>query len=155
MKKRLAIMFRRLSVFEAMVGKRMQAEAYKRASDVFFAYDESTLMELLHRNGLTEIDGIGNVIASLAYQVRDTGRMSILEDFEHKIPVNLEDMLSMRGIGPKTIYKLYKSLDVKCKDDLKRFNGRLPKKVEGISSKKEKAIFEQIGYREPEQAKLF
>jgi DNA polymerase (family 10) len=155
MKKKIAMMFRRLATFEAMVGKRLQSEAYKRASDVFFSYDETVFMELLAKGRLVEIEGIGNVIASLAYQVRDTGRMSKLDTYEADIPINLEDMLSMRGIGPKTVYRLYRSLGVKCKDDILKFGGKFPRKVEGISTKKEKLIFEQVGHKESEQIKLF
>ncbi len=116
--------------------------AYRRASRIVesLAVDVSDLVE---SNELRDIPGIGKGTASLIEEHLETGRMSVLEAERKTIPRGLIELLSIPGLGPKTIGLLWKELNVKSLAGLKRalrggkildLPGMGKKKVENIGS---------------------
>lgn len=87
--------------------------AYRRAADS---------VEHLPRNlqdiwqgepkNLRAINGIGEAIATKLDELFRTGRMSYYEKISNGMPEGLFEMMTIPGVGPQTVLKLWKELDI-------------------------------------------
>src|SRR5512142_1186882 len=87
--------------------------AYRRAADS---------IEHLGRNlqdiwagdpkNLREISGIGEAIALKLDELFRTGQMSYYEKISKGIPEGLFEMMTIPGVGPQTVLKLWKELEI-------------------------------------------
>ena len=68
---------------------------------------------------LEEIPGIGAGIAKKIHEYLSTGRMKKYDEVVSSVPPGLFEMLSIQGVGPKTVKRLYEKLGVKTPADLK------------------------------------
>jgi DNA polymerase (family 10) len=115
--------------------------AYRKASRVI--QDLRDDIESIWKDGkLEEIPGIGEGMAKKIDEYLSTGKMAKYEEVTKGVPSSLIDLLSIQGLGPKTLSLAYEKLEVKNLDDLKRVIAdgslaRLPrmgeKKVENIN----------------------
>jgi DNA polymerase (family 10) len=154
MKKKISRMFKHLGIFEKMIGDRFKSEAYMRASDIFKNYDEAVLMKLANEKRLTEVEGIGPAIAAKAYEIMETGRLKKLDYYQTKVPVDIDDMLQLKGVGPKTIYKLFIFLNVRKRADIPQHKGKIAQ-IKMMSDRIEKNILSQVmNIKADEQLKL-
>lgn len=113
-----------------------RVNAYRRASRIVenLAVD---VVELASSDELRDIPGIGDGTASLMEEYLETGMMSVLESERKTIPRGLIELLSIPGLGPKTIGLLWKELDVKSVKGLKRaLQGRKILDLPGMGKKK-------------------
>lgn len=69
---------------------------------------------------LEEIPGVGRGIAERIEEFIKTGRLKEYEKLKKKMPVNLEELTAIEGIGPKMVAKLYKKLKIKNIKDLEK-----------------------------------
>ncbi|MCD6575902.1 MAG: DNA polymerase/3'-5' exonuclease PolX [Nanoarchaeota archaeon] len=70
--------------------------------------------------GLEEIPGVGKDIAQRIVEYLQTGEIEKYEKLKKSLPVNVEELMSIEGIGPKTIKLLYKKLKIKNLRDLEK-----------------------------------
>jgi DNA polymerase (family 10) len=70
--------------------------------------------------GLEKIPGVGKDIAQRIVEYLKTGKIEKYEKLKKSLPVNVEELMSIEGIGPKTIKLLYKKLKVKNLKDLEK-----------------------------------
>jgi len=93
------------------------------------------------------IPDVGDAIASKIEEYRETGRVEELEELRGEMPVEIEALTRVEGVGPKTVGKLYDALGVTDLDELEEAakKGRI-QNVEGFGEKTEKNIFEGIGF---------
>ncbi|MFC1524908.1 DNA polymerase/3'-5' exonuclease PolX [Planctomycetota bacterium] len=102
--------------------------AYRRAARVIS--ELATSIESIHAKGeLREIPGIGEGIAKKIDEYLKTGKMQKLTEVTHDLSDGLLNLLSVQGVGPKTLSLAYKKLGVRSLDDLKQVidDGRLAK----------------------------
>ena len=62
---------------------------------------------------LVKIEGIGKGISMKIEEYVKTGKIRTYETLKKEIPVNLDELAEIEGIGPKTIIKLYEELGIK------------------------------------------
>ena len=69
---------------------------------------------------LMEIPGIGEALAEKIEEMIKTGRLKFYEKLKKEVPVDVEELDRIEGIGPKTILVLYKKLKIKNIKDLEK-----------------------------------
>ncbi|MAG21697.1 MAG: hypothetical protein CL943_00125 [Candidatus Diapherotrites archaeon] len=69
---------------------------------------------------LKEIPGVGEAIAKKIEELIKTGKSRSLENLKKRVPVNVDDLGQIQGLGSKKMIKLYKELGVKNLKDLKK-----------------------------------
>jgi len=72
------------------------------------------------RKALEEIPGIGKAMSDHIEEFLKTGKVNIYEQFKKKLPVNMDELLRVEGMGPKKAKILYEKLGVKNLKDLEK-----------------------------------
>lgn len=136
-------------VGESDPNAQFRARAYYRAADTIESLQEN-VADIYNDNGLKgllEIPSIGKNIAAKIEEMIKTGKMKALEDMKAKIPINIDELSNIEGVGPKTIKTIYDSLKVKDLAELEKAaaEGRL-RKVAGFTEKKEQDVLKKIEF---------
>ncbi|MGQ4870429.1 MAG: DNA polymerase/3'-5' exonuclease PolX [Candidatus Thorarchaeota archaeon] len=141
----IARLLHEISVLLEVEGKnKFKPRAFARAARSVEALGED-IEAVAARDALTEIPGVGKSIAEQIREYLATGKMSTLEKLRQRIPVKVEELEAIPGVGPKTIKLLYESLKVTDLESLERAinEGRL-KGLRGIGPKTIAQIAEGI-----------
>ncbi len=72
------------------------------------------------RKALEEIPGIGKAMSDHIEEYLKTGKIKFYEEFKKGLPVQMDELLKIEGLGPKKIKVLYQKLGVKNIKDLER-----------------------------------
>lgn len=119
--------------------------AYRRAAETINSLSQP--IEDLNLHELNQLPGIGKSIAKKIEQLNKTGDLPYFEDLKKECPIDFESLLSVEGVGPKTVKLLYQSLNIKDLDDLEEMaKSQQIRKIKGMSEKKEKNILENIKF---------
>jgi DNA polymerase (family X) len=126
-----------------------RARAYYRAADTIASLSENVtdIYDKYGVNGLLEIPSVGKAIASKIEEYLKTGKMQHLEELKAKVPINIDELYGIEGMGLKTIKMFYDKLQIKNLADLEKAatEGKL-KTLPGFTEKKEQDIFKQIEF---------
>jgi DNA polymerase (family 10) len=126
-------------------GVQFKPIAYRRAAETVNSLSKP--IENLSMNELIELPGIGKSIAKKILQIDKTGSLPYFEDLKKDCPIDYESLLTVEGIGPKTVKLLYQSLNVKDLDDLEHMAREHEiRKLPGMKEKSEEKILENIKY---------
>jgi DNA polymerase (family 10) len=139
----IADLFQRIADILEIQGEGVfRVNAYRRASRIVEDLT-ADVADLVESGEVLKIKGIGKGTAEGIAEYLETGTMSRYEDVRKSIPKGLVELLSIPGLGPKTIGLLWRELDVRSLKGLKRaLRGRKildlpgigPKKVENIEA---------------------
>ena len=126
-----------------------RARAYYRAADTIASLEEN-VTEIYARqgmNGLLEIPSVGKAIASKIEEYINRSRIQHLEELKAKMPIDIDELYGIEGIGPKTLKMFYDKLQIRNLDDLEKAatEGKL-KTLPGFTEKKERDIFKKIEF---------
>ncbi|HEU4444480.1 MAG TPA: helix-hairpin-helix domain-containing protein, partial [Nitrososphaeraceae archaeon] len=126
-----------------------RARAYYRAADTIASLQEN-VTDIYGRhgvNGLLEIPSVGKAIASKIEEYVKRGKIQHLVELKAKVPIDIDELYGIEGIGPKTIKMFYDKLQIKNLADLENAatEGKL-KTLPGFTEKKEQDIFKQIEF---------
>ncbi len=93
------------------------------------------------------LDDVGEAIGGKIEEYLETGSIEELEELREEIPVDIEALTRVEGVGPKTAGKLYRELDVRDLDDLEEAAeaGRI-RKVKGFGAKTEENILDGLEF---------
>jgi DNA polymerase (family X) len=126
-----------------------RARAYYRAADTITSLSENAtdIYDKYGVNGLLEIPSVGKAIASKIEEYLKRGKMQHLEELKAKVPINIDELYGIEGMGPKTIKMFYDKLQIKNLADLEKAatEGKL-KTLPGFTEKKEQDILKQIEF---------
>jgi DNA polymerase (family 10) len=132
-----------ISEYLEMEDVEFKPRAYEKAAINIEALDKS-VFDVYKQGGikaLEKIPAVGYGIAKKIEEYIETGKIKEYEQLKKKTPVNLEELTSIQGIGPKTILKLYKELGVKNVKDLeKAAKNKKIRNLEGFGFKSEENI---------------
>jgi DNA polymerase (family 10) len=92
-------------------GNPYRAKAYARAADSLGALAQP-LDRLIAERRLEEIPGVGAAIADIITKLHRTGTHPSLESMRKDIPGGVLEMLSVPGLRPDKVLKLYKELGI-------------------------------------------
>ncbi len=154
--KELAKKLEKIAKYLEMDDVQYKPFAYRRASESI--NDLKKEVELIYekkgREGIESIPGVGQAIADKIEEFLLSGEILHLKNLEKKFPIEIEKLLKIEGLGPKSIKKIYEELDVKTVEELKREveKGSLSK-LKGFGSKTEKNIKEGIEFLKKDEGK--
>ena len=123
--------------------------AYRRAADNIRGH--TVAVERLHEEGgedaIAEIDDVGDAIAAKTAEYLETGTIGELEDLREELPVEMDALTAVEGVGPKTVASLYDALGVETLDDLEAAAeaGEI-RDIKGFGKKTEANISENIPF---------
>ena len=98
-------------------GVEFKPRAYRRAARTIESLAEP-IEQVYAQGNLLDLPGVGEAIAKKVAEIIETGSLKYHEELKRKTPVDLEGLLAVEGIGPKTVGLLYKKLGVKSLEDL-------------------------------------
>jgi DNA polymerase (family 10) len=133
----LARMFGRIADALELKGETgFRVLAYRKAARALV--DLGADVETLDAQGkLEEVPGIGAGIAKKIHEYLSTGRMQKYDEVVTSLPSGLFEMLSIQGVGPKTVKQLHEKLGVSTPAELKQAieSGRFAE-LPGLGEKK-------------------
>ncbi len=119
--------------------------AYRNAALTIRQYARSMQSLIEAGEDLTELPGIGEALAEKIKTIVKTGRLPQLDEVRARTPAALSDLMAIEGLGPKRVKTLYKELNIRSLDDLRRKakDGKIHE-LEGFGEKTEASILEHI-----------
>ena len=119
-------------------------QAYRKAARSIEALSED-IAEIAKRGELRKIPGIGEAISEKIEEIIKTGKLRYYEQLKKDIKIDLEQLSSIPGLGPKKIKVLYEKLKIKNISDLeKAIRQKKLQKIEGFGEETEKKILHGI-----------
>src|ERR1700753_4217779 len=67
---------------------------------------------------ITAIKGIGDAIGKKILEIQQTGELRLLNEYVHKTPPGVIEMLSIKGLGPKKIATIWKDMEIESIGEL-------------------------------------
>ncbi len=119
-------------------------QAYRKAAQTVESLSED--ISVVAKEGhLAELPGIGEHIAKKIEEIVKTGKLAYLEKLKKEIPLDVESLFQIEGLGPKKIKLLYQKLKIRTVEDLKdaATEGKL-RKLRGMGEKTEQHILQSI-----------
>jgi len=132
-----------LEIKEELVFK---IRAYEKAALVIENLDED--IESVWKKGkLDDIPGVGEALTKKISEFLETGKLDYYEKLKKQVPVKIEELGKVQGLGPKTIMKLYKKLNIKNLKDLeKAAKQKKIENIEGLGQVVEENILKSIKF---------
>jgi DNA polymerase (family 10) len=147
--KEIAKIFYEIADYLEMEEVKFKPYAYQKAAISLEALDED-IEEIYKKGGLKaleEIPGVGKSIAEKIKEYLETGRIKYYQQFKKKIPLNLEEIIAVEGMGPKRAKILYQKLGVRTLKDLEKVaKAHKIAPLFGFGEKTEKNILEGISF---------
>jgi len=145
----IANIFYEIAHFLEMEGIQFKPYAYQKAAITLETLEED-IGEIYQKGGrkaLEEIPSIGKNMAEKIEEYLKTGRIQYYEQFKKRLPLNLEEMTSVEGVGPRKAKVLYQKLGVRDLKDLEKAakNHKIAS-LFGFGEKTEKNILEGIKF---------
>ena len=127
-----------------------KVRAYQKAALTIGSLTKD-IKEVVESDEIYNLPGIGESIALKIIELVNTGKLKYYEELEKEIPTELLSLLTIPGLGPKTIQKLWKELGITNKEQLKEavLSGKLSN-LKGFGKKTEENILKGL-----EQVKKF
>lgn len=120
--------------------------AYRKATFVIEGLSED-IEDIWKKGKLDDIPSVGEGIAKKISDFLQNGKSSYLEKLKKEVPVDMEELGQVAGLGPKTIMKLYKQLNIKNIKDLeKAAKQKKIEKIAGLGPTVEKNILKSIEF---------
>jgi DNA polymerase (family X) len=145
----VAKLLRMMASYLEMKGVQFKPQAYEKAAYSVEALDEDIeeFVKKKGKEGLMELPGVGESIAEKIIEYLKTGKIKELEELKKEVPVDIETLTSIEGVGPKIVYKLYKSLGIKNIDDLEKacLEHKI-RRLPGFGEKSEEKILKGIQF---------
>ena len=134
-------------------GVEYKPTAYRRAAENIADHPEPVdQLAATGQEAVEEIDRVGDAIASKVVEYVETGRIEELDDLRESMPVDIEALTSVEGVGPKTVGSLYDALDITDLDELEAAAeaGEI-QEIKGFGAKTEQNILENIPFARQSQ----
>lgn len=142
--KEIADLLYEIADFLEMKEVEWKPRAYREAARNIETLGED--VEEVHERGeLEEIDGVGENIAAKISEYLETGELEYYEELKKDLPVDIEALTAVEGLGPKRVKKLYQQLDIQSLDDLEEAaeQGRIAG-IEDFGEKTQEKILDSI-----------
>ena len=98
---------------------------------------------------LQEIEGVGKAIAAKIHELCTTGRMETLEKWRAKTPEGIQEMLTIRGFGPKKVKAVWDGLGVTTVGQLLyAINENRLVELKGFGAKTQETLREKLEFHQ-------
>jgi len=145
----IAKMFYEISEFLEMDNVPFKPYAYQKAALTLETLKDD-IGEIYRKGGLKalkEIPNIGENIAKKIEEVLTTGKLRYYEEFKKKMPIDLDEIVRVEGVGPKKAKALYEKLGVANLGQLEEAarSGKIAP-IAGFGEKTQKNIIEAVEF---------
>jgi DNA polymerase (family 10) len=131
--------------------------AYRKAAKAIesLSVDVSEIYKREGLKGLMEIPGVGERLAGKIEEYILTGKIKEYERLKKSLPTGLETLIEIPGLGPKKAIVLFKKLNIKTIEDLKKAasEGKIAR-LPGFGEKSQENILKGIELFEKGQQRL-
>ncbi len=125
--------------------------AYEKAAEVIEGLEED-VSEIYKKGGLKALENIPGIGISIAEKIEEfikTGKVKYYEELKKKMPIDMDSLRKVEGLGPQSIKKLYEKLGIKTVEDLKKAaEGQKIRALEGFGEKSEEKILKSLTFLE-------
>jgi len=145
----IAAIFREMALFFQMQDGGFRARAYENGAEILenLTLNVKDIYAKEGLKGLEDLQGIGRGMAEKIEEYIETGKIKEYRDLKKKMPVDIGELASVEGLGPKGIKTLYKKLKIKNLKDLEKAAraGKI-QNIRGFGKKTEENILEGIEF---------
>lgn len=121
-----------------------KVKAYQKAAKHIEELEED-INVLRKKDELSSIAGVGEAIEAKIKEMLDTGTFKAFEEVRHEIPEEIDEIIALQGIGPKTAHLLYTRLGVKdLKGLLRAAEEHRIRRIPGMGVKTEENILTAV-----------
>lgn len=104
---------------------------------------------------LASIKGVGSTVADKIKELVETGEMKALEKFREMTPEGIQQMLSIKGLGPKKVKQIWKKMEIETIGELLyACNENRLVAYSGFGPKIQADIIEKLEYFQASQGKF-
>ena len=89
-----------------------KVRAYEKAALVIENLEED-IEDIWKKGKLDDIPSVGKALTEKISEFLKTGKLQYYEKLKKEVPVNMEELGRVPGLGPKTILKLYRKYRIK------------------------------------------
>ncbi|MBI2134624.1 DNA polymerase/3'-5' exonuclease PolX [Candidatus Woesearchaeota archaeon] len=120
--------------------------AYEKAALVIENLEED-IEEIWKKSKLDDIPGVGEALTEKISEFLKTGKLQYYEKLKKEVPVDMEELGKVQGLGPKTILKLYKKYKIRNLKELEKAarEGKI-RKIAGLGPVVEKNILKSVQF---------
>jgi DNA polymerase (family 10) len=145
----LSQIFSEIALYLEMEDVPFKPQAYEKAAFVIEGLPED-IEDIYKKKGekaIKEIPGVGKSIADKIIEYLKTGKIEYYEHYKKKTPVDIFELTSVEGVGPKMVRDLWKYLKVKNLKDLGKAAslGKI-RNLPNFGEKTEQNILESIAF---------
>src|SRR3989338_397699 len=150
----IASIFYKMADYLEIKEEQFKPQAYRKAAMTIEELDED-IAELAKQGKLQELPGIGESLAKKIVEYIETGKIQAFERLRKELPIDIEALEKIEGIGPKKIAFLYKKFRVRNPEDLQRIikRGKL-KGVKGFGEKSEQRFLQGIQFSQKSKGRV-
>ena len=150
----IATLLREIADFLEIKEVEYKPRAYRRAARTIASLSED--IEDIHEQGkLEEIEGVGESIAEKIAEYLETGDLAYYRDLRADLPLDIEALTRVEGVGPTTAKRLYQDLGVQTLEDLERAarEGKIAE-LEGFGETSQQNILDHIERAKAGEARM-
>jgi DNA polymerase (family 10) len=116
----LAKIFNEIAEYLEMEGVQFKPYAYQKAAITLATLkdDVGEIYQQRGLKGLKEITGVGASIAQKIEEFIHTGKIEYYEEFKRKMPVELDEIVKVEGVGPRKAKALFENLGIRNLQEL-------------------------------------
>ena len=145
----IAKIFYEIADYLEMEGVQFKPYAYQKVALALENLEED-IGEIYEKGGekaIEEIPGVGKNIGAKIVEYLKTGKIKYYQNYRKKYPVNMEELTSVEGLGPKMVRDLYGTLKIKNLKELEKAarEGKI-RNLPNFGQKTEKNILEGIKF---------
>ena len=109
-----------------------RVRAYRHAARTVEDQPQSVAVMIEKGEDLSELSGIGKVLAGKITEIVATGSLKMLADLQQEVPEGLSELMRITQLGPKRVAALYKKLCIKDLEDLAEAARQEKQKRDGV-----------------------
>jgi DNA polymerase (family 10) len=127
-------------------GVEYKPRSYRLAAETVREHPEP-IEDVAARDELDDLDRVGDAIAAKIAEYLETGEIEELAALREDLPVDIEALTTVEGVGPKTVGTLYEALGIRDLDELEAAAeaGEI-RAVSGFGAKTEANIRENVAF---------
>ncbi|MGI6436170.1 MAG: DNA polymerase/3'-5' exonuclease PolX [Syntrophomonadaceae bacterium] len=128
--------------------------AYRNAARSIY-HLEQELRLLYEQNRLQEIPGVGKTVQAQIEELMKTGSLAYYQQLTAATPETVLDLLTVPGLGPKTVALIYSRLGIDNLADLQAAaQAHMLRKLPGLGAKTEEAVLQGIALLKQGEGKI-
>ena len=157
MNQELVKILREISVLLEIKGVEFKPQAYEKVAHSIEMLEED-VKEIYKKGGIEALEKISGVGRGIAEKIEEYIKEHRIKDYlslKKELPVDIDGLSVVEGVGPKMILKLYEELKIKTRDQLEKAAraGKL-KSIEGFGQKTEENILRSIDFLKKEHGRF-